>query len=634
MLRFKQLFLITLCLLIGCVEEITPGTSEVEFAASTLSGDAPLEVQFRVIGDTDVSPLRWNFGDGTKGEGKEVAHVFETFGDYTVTLSSSSDKGLQALASKTVKVNGLPEARFTTSAKAWSLEVSFDASQSLDPEGAIDDYNWEFGDGTEGSGQTVSHSFAETGSYDVTLTVTDANGAEASVTQTLTIEPKPVLEPISVSSNGRYLLKGDEPFFWHADSAWQIWKTTERGELDIYLDDAVEKGFTVIQVFLTSIFPAPGEGNATPNGENEFGDMPFIDNDPTKLNPAYFDYAKYVINEIAERGLYTAIMYGEPARYNNHIKSNQPVIPYRLETKEEGYDYAYAVGEYFRDETLRNNIIWFNGQDRNPDRDLGEDVWLALNEGLADGVNGAKAFDGQADYSTTLMSYHENGLWKLFEPYFATEPWLDFFGLNNYQHYDAIVENIEARYASEPTKPVVCIEQAYEDRVYEREKKTDWHVRFQAYWCYLSGATGYAYGHYTGYHVADSQFWPEYFDFEGRMDMAHIKTAITSRPLEKRIPDQSLIVSNPRKPDKDKDYIAAARADDGSYAFIYSTNGRAFSVDLTKLSGAQVQAQWFDPREGVFEDLGVFQRSAEQVFTPPGEVGPDNDWLLIIDALE
>ena len=42
--------------------------------------------------------------------------------------------------------------------------------------------------------------------------------------------------------------------------------------------------------------------------------MPFIDNDPTQFNPAYFDYAKAAIDAVAERGLYVSLNYGEAVR--------------------------------------------------------------------------------------------------------------------------------------------------------------------------------------------------------------------------------------------------------------------------------------------------------------------------------
>lgn len=54
--------------------------------------------------------------------------------------------------------------------------IQFDASASFDPNGSIVDYAWDFGDGTTGSGVAPTHAYAEDGSYNVVLCVTDNDG--------------------------------------------------------------------------------------------------------------------------------------------------------------------------------------------------------------------------------------------------------------------------------------------------------------------------------------------------------------------------------------------------------------------------------------------------------------------------
>jgi RHS repeat-associated protein len=76
--------------------------------------------------------------------------------------------------------NSSPTASFSTSVQTGSapLSVSFDASGSSDPEGAIVGYLWSFGDGRSASGLSVSHLYSSPGTYRTTLTVTDAGGAK------------------------------------------------------------------------------------------------------------------------------------------------------------------------------------------------------------------------------------------------------------------------------------------------------------------------------------------------------------------------------------------------------------------------------------------------------------------------
>jgi len=66
--------------------------------------------------------------------------------------------------------------------------VTFDASGSTDPDGSISSYQWDFGDGSTGSGQTTSHTYGEAGDYTVTLTVTDDDGATDTLSGTVSVQ--------------------------------------------------------------------------------------------------------------------------------------------------------------------------------------------------------------------------------------------------------------------------------------------------------------------------------------------------------------------------------------------------------------------------------------------------------------
>ncbi|PVX25129.1 MAG: hypothetical protein CW691_05535 [Candidatus Bathyarchaeum sp.] len=80
-----------------------------------------------------------------------------------------------------------PVAFFTFSPASASINetVVFDASASIDPDGSITDYFWDFGDGTTGTGQTAAHSYDSNSSYTVVLTVTDDGGLTDVTTRTI-----------------------------------------------------------------------------------------------------------------------------------------------------------------------------------------------------------------------------------------------------------------------------------------------------------------------------------------------------------------------------------------------------------------------------------------------------------------
>ncbi len=86
-----------------------------------------------------------------------------------------------------------PSASFTTTPTVGELPlmVNFDASASNDPDGIISSYAWDFGNGSNGSGEMTSHMYSNAGSYTVTLTVTDNDGLTGQSTRIVTVTAPP-----------------------------------------------------------------------------------------------------------------------------------------------------------------------------------------------------------------------------------------------------------------------------------------------------------------------------------------------------------------------------------------------------------------------------------------------------------
>jgi hypothetical protein len=51
---------------------------------------------------------------------------------------------------------------------------------------------------------------------------------------------------------------------------------------------------------------------------------------------------------------------------------------------------------------------------------------------------------------------------------------------------------------------------------------------------------------------------------------------------------------------------------------------------MTKVSGDQVKAWWYDPRTGKATQIGTYESTGEKTFTPPTS-GKNNDWVLVLD---
>jgi PKD repeat protein len=85
--------------------------------------------------------------------------------------------------------------------------VTFNASSSYDPDGFITNYEWNFGDGTNETGEIVTHSYSSTGNYTVNLTVTDNDGATNSTSKIVDICPTPNKPPIA-----KFIYSPPKPF--------------------------------------------------------------------------------------------------------------------------------------------------------------------------------------------------------------------------------------------------------------------------------------------------------------------------------------------------------------------------------------------------------------------------------------
>jgi len=89
-----------------------------------------------------------------------------------------------------VTVNRPPVANFTSSCSL--LACSF-TSTSSDPDGPIASYSWTFGDGATAALQNPSHTYATGGTYTVTLTVTDNQGATNATSKSVTVNRPPTV---------------------------------------------------------------------------------------------------------------------------------------------------------------------------------------------------------------------------------------------------------------------------------------------------------------------------------------------------------------------------------------------------------------------------------------------------------
>jgi PKD repeat protein len=128
-----------------------------------------------------VTSLNWNFGDGATATGQTATHTFTAPGSFPVTLTITDLQGSTAFVTHSVTVGQgqLPTAtfEFSPAGPVVGAPIHFNATGSTAAPGhVITAFAWNFGDGTLGSGPLVDHTYTQSGTYTVTLKVTDDAG--------------------------------------------------------------------------------------------------------------------------------------------------------------------------------------------------------------------------------------------------------------------------------------------------------------------------------------------------------------------------------------------------------------------------------------------------------------------------
>ncbi|KAF7781983.1 immune inhibitor A [Pseudoalteromonas rubra] len=123
-----------------------------------------------------VSPvaIRWDLGDGTLLNGAEIQHQYELSGRYRIVVSLEDANG--SIVSESIDTS-------VTVPLIGEINVSqsgLTASYSVSIRGGSGNYsvNWTFGDGQEGIGGVISHTYQNAGSYQVSATVTDLDDSQ------------------------------------------------------------------------------------------------------------------------------------------------------------------------------------------------------------------------------------------------------------------------------------------------------------------------------------------------------------------------------------------------------------------------------------------------------------------------
>ena len=438
------------------------------------------------------------------------------------------------------------------------------------------------------------------------------------------------MKELRVHKDGRFLETADgRPFFWMADTAWELFHRLTREEILLYLQKRSAQGFNVVlAVALAEVdgLRVPNRQGAYPLKKNKAGN--FDPSLPDADGPdSYWDLVDYAFGEAERQGIYLAFLPTWGDKYNASHWGKGPEVFDSKNAKVFGQWLGARYGKF-------KNLIWVLGGDRPLQTEHHFSVIRSLVEGI------------KSSGSQHLITFHPPGVSSSSLP-FPDETWLDFHltqtghGTETAPHYEVL----EKDYRLTKPKPVVEGETNYEDHPIGFKAANGYFdqvdVRRSSYWALMAGSLGITYGHHCVWPMrtqednladpwSDNYFlmdWRTALDRPGASQIRHMKTLFESRDFFSRVPDQSLVIKN----FEGMNHIQACRGN--GYAFVYLPNGIGVTVRLGVLGGKTLMARWFDPRLGTFVDYDNFPNTGERFFRPPLQ-GRDHDYVLVLDSQE
>ncbi|MGB7380658.1 MAG: PKD domain-containing protein [Rivularia sp. (in: cyanobacteria)] len=197
------------------VDNVSPvveaGENQITLQGTTVNFDG----SFTDPGILDTHTIEWDFGDGNvvRSEGVKEGvseglnylnptHIYANPGTYSVTLTITDSDGASTQDILTVTVNNAAPVieELTGDTNINEGDIATFSANATDAGNDNLTYRWDFGDGTESQvGKIVNHKYLDNGTYNVTITVEDENGA--STQQTLTVNVDNVASTVTAGDN-------------------------------------------------------------------------------------------------------------------------------------------------------------------------------------------------------------------------------------------------------------------------------------------------------------------------------------------------------------------------------------------------------------------------------------------------
>lgn len=455
---------------------------------------------------------------------------------------------------------------------------------------------------------------------------------------------------LHVSENHRYLAHEDgSPFFWLGGTSWGMPEWLNREDVDLYLDNRKEKGFSVIQLCLVWGKRVEDPTNFTCNPPNAYGFRAFMETegniDPgnpweisggTPENPNdYWDHVEYIIQAAAQRNILVALLPVWGRRYVNATHSGFSKALFSIQDMR---SYGRFLGQSY---SGYSNIIWVLGGDVGAD-DGGDYLnhYRSMAEGILTGLSGEEVHWNEESplWDLALFTYHPDGKpLRNSSQWFHHDPWLDFHMIETFQHRDQVYEAVQNDYALKlPVKPTVMGEPAYEGEGKKLGNSSGLQMRRQAYQTFFGGAAGFTYGAFRDKEGNGPLFspytgWENMLDLEGANTMKYLKSFCLSYNWPDWLPVHDLLQSDKGEGELQK---VSVLSESSGECFIYYPDNSPGLLDFSSYMPAtkQLKARWYNPSRGEYTDKIKIHHSIQGRGMKP----PDNwpDAVLIVSGLK
>jgi len=418
---------------------------------------------------------------------------------------------------------------------------------------------------------------------------------------------------LRLSDNRRYLVdqKG-KPFLVVGDSPWSLIVQLDDRDIESYLRDRRNKGFSSIIVNLIE------HKFCTTPPKTRSGLAPFsTPGDLSTPNPAYFDFAHKVIERAGKYGM---VVWLAPAYLGYGGGDEGFFREIKAGGREKLRAYGRFVGSRFKD---LPNIVWMLGGDYTPEK---PDQWTVTE--LAAAI--------REQDPTHLMTAHHSPESSAVAA-FGAPGWLDVNTVYGYEK--TLFRPMLAEYGRQPVRPFVLLETTYEG---EHDSTPD-QIRRQAYWAMLSGACGQFFGNNPIWHFDGpglfplKMSWQQALDGTGSHDIALLRNLFIGLPWHQLAPEVDHAIFVEGYGSDTATALTASTADrklSVSYIPSIGADGRELAVDMSRFAGP-VTARWYNPTTGraVAVKGSPFANRDIRTFRTPGDNGTTaNDWLLVLDA--